>query len=645
MAGSFVFAAILAAALLPAQAPPERYAWPLDLPRELTSSFAEYRPGRYHMGIDLRTGPIGKDVHAAADGYVSRIRCSPYGYGKAVYLQLADGNSAVYAHLSDFAPALRDYVRRAQHEREEYTVDLTPKPGEFPVKRGEIIAKSGQTGIGVPHLHYELRDPGGVPINPRLLGVTWPDTTPPIIGSVAVFPLSPRSITNNDFRGMVLMEAQDDEGRLRIGRPVYIDGPMGFLVAVSDPAQGGARLGIYRVTLSVAGREVFTVQNDRVSYDHAEDGAIAFTRLLADTQFLRLWRLPGNDAEAYAAGAADGAVELREAAADAVITAEDFAGNVASLSIPLRRGNPEPPAPPDQQLRGNGSAAFRFNGYSLVATATFPGDEMESPTLVIGGDASDRVAMRRMEARRFQLAYLPDATFADLTFAFEHERLTEPAHRFAFVRRGEPARRVSFGDLEIAIQPDSPYGVLAFEARPVEAERDAELHALGPAYDIQPGDLPVDAPITLSLPLPKSLDRPEHALIYRRDLDRKKWVRHDTERKAGRATAATRQLGVYALLEDATPPTLELLRLADGQTFATQRPAIRARALDKGSGIETWRATYNGKWLLVQYDPEQDMLTWEQDEDLPAGPGTLAIEVRDYAGNAARRDLDLVIQP
>ena len=123
------------------------YAWPLSLPRALTSSFAEYRVGRYHMGVDLRTGPIGKDVFAAADGYVSRIRCSPYGYGKAIYLQLEDGNSVVYAHLDDYAPALRDYVRRAQHDRKKYTVDLYPDAIPAPLRSSNVRASGAHEWI------------------------------------------------------------------------------------------------------------------------------------------------------------------------------------------------------------------------------------------------------------------------------------------------------------------------------------------------------------------------------------------------------------------------------------------------------------------------------------------------------------------
>ena len=73
--------------------------WPLDLPPELSSSFAEYRTGRFHAGIDIRTAGIGREVHAAGDGHISRVRCSPWGYGKAVYLQLDTGQTVVYAHL------------------------------------------------------------------------------------------------------------------------------------------------------------------------------------------------------------------------------------------------------------------------------------------------------------------------------------------------------------------------------------------------------------------------------------------------------------------------------------------------------------------------------------------------------------------
>jgi len=632
--------ALLIAAAASAQTTTESYAWPLDLPRELTSSFGEYRPGRYHMGIDLRTGPIGKDVHAAADGYVSRIRCSPYGYGKAVYIQLADGNSAVYAHLSDFAPALRDYVRRAQHEREEYTVDLTPKPGEFPVKRGEVIAKSGQTGIGVPHLHYELRDKDGVAINSRLAGVTWPDNTVPEFRAVAVIPLSPDSRINGRFEPVILNAGRRSASDFYTPA-ITIDGRVAFAVDVFDPS-AGSRLGVHRMSVVSGNDSIFDLVNDRISYDYAQDGAIAFAPFPGSGQFLSLWRRLGNDAESYTSSPGSGSFTMSPANTEVYLRAEDFDGNTATLTIPLRAPAPRAAVSAVDVYRGMGAITLRSSGQHLIATATFPQNEPDAPVLVFSGQP-DRIPLDRIDARTFQLAFLPKSAFLDALINVEHEHLGQPGKRWVFVRRGENAHRISYLDLEIETQPDSPYGTLVLGLNIADAESDGELYSLGHTFNLYPNDVPLDAPITLSLPLPKSLEHPERALIYRRDLDKKKWVRQDSDGKAGRVSAVTRQLGVYALLEDARPPTLELLHLANGQTMNSLRPAIRAHAIDLGSGIDAFRATYNGKWLLVEYDPEQDLLNWERDEDLPAGAGTLAIEVRDHAGNVTRREVALTL--
>ena len=74
-----LFAAVLWLAAAGAVAANDRapYLWPFDRTPDLSSSFGEYRSGRFHMGVDLSTnGAIGVPVHAAADGHVSRVRCS-----------------------------------------------------------------------------------------------------------------------------------------------------------------------------------------------------------------------------------------------------------------------------------------------------------------------------------------------------------------------------------------------------------------------------------------------------------------------------------------------------------------------------------------------------------------------------------------
>lgn len=630
-------AVILLSAL--AQTPAEPYAWPLDLPRELTSSFGEYRPGRFHMGIDLRTGPIGKNVYAAADGYVSRLRCSPYGYGKAVYIQFDDGNSAVYAHLDDFAPALRDYVRAAQHAREEYTADLTVPRDTFRVKRGELIAKSGQTGIGVPHLHYELRDPAGVPINPRLLGVTWPDKTPPVIYTVSVVPLTPESIVLGHVRPTMLMELHNDAGHLTSTTRIPVDGPVGFSVDTWDPAASGSRLGVHRVSASIGEREIFTVRNDRLSYDHAENGAAVFTPIFERDQLMDLFRAPGNDAEPYRVTSGDGAFVLDGPEAEVLITAEDFAGNRSSVTVHLKRDPGEPLPPYDQGESNTASSTIRFAGRFLYAAVQFTGPEKETPFLVIDGPQPVRLPMRRHNETQFAAAWLPQGPLADVHVHIEHPRVARQERRFVFVHRDAPAQHFEFGALRVDTLPGSPYGVLGFEVTETAEKPGGELVATGPVFSLAMDHLAVDAPITLSLPSPAG-DAASRAQFYR--MGKTKWERIDTTSDRGRASAPVKRLGRYALFDDTTPPKLAALR-PNAEDKPSRRPVIRIRATDEGSGIDTFRGTYNGKWILLAYDPEQDLLEWEQDEDLPAGEGTLVVEVRDHAGNIARAERTITV--
>ncbi len=289
---------------------PTPYCWPLDVPPAVTSSFGEYRPGRLHTGIDLRTGGIGKEVRAAADGYVSRIRCGPWGFGKAVYLTLEDGHTALYGHLNDFAPALREYVQAAQHEKRDYSVELYPEPNQFPVKRGEVIAQSGQTGIGPPHLHFEIRTGDEDPINPRLLNLSWPDSDRPVVRKVLVMPGDPDSTINGDIEPVVLDAVAGSSGNYTTA-PIRATGRIGFGVDVIDPANGGSnKLGVHTLRTTADGKELFLMRNDKLSYATRRDGSISYHPFMAGKGcFLLQWRWPGNRCEGFNVSASEGWLE------------------------------------------------------------------------------------------------------------------------------------------------------------------------------------------------------------------------------------------------------------------------------------------------------------------------------------------------
>ncbi len=95
-----------------------------------------------HEGLDIAAN-VGTPVVATADGVVARVKYSPT-YGKMVILDHGYGYRTVFAHNSK----------------------ILVKAGQR-IKRGDMVAKVGNTGRSTgSHLHYELRL-NGVPIDPR----------------------------------------------------------------------------------------------------------------------------------------------------------------------------------------------------------------------------------------------------------------------------------------------------------------------------------------------------------------------------------------------------------------------------------------------------------------------------------------------
>ncbi len=239
--------------------------WPLGLSsRYLTGNFMEPRGGRFHAGLDLKTNSrTGYPVHAARAGWVTRIRYSPTGYGKAVYLRGDDGRTYVYGHLQRLADHLRDRVRAEQRRRGRYAVDLRLAAGEVAVRRGEVIALSGQTASLGPHLHFEVRGADGQPLDPQAHGFAVADTIAPEILAIRVVNLDgagPPSLVHGDGErplGGQLPAVRVGHGRVRLSARV---------VERSDHLR--YRLGPRRLELRVDGAPVLVAHNDSLRWEH-----------------------------------------------------------------------------------------------------------------------------------------------------------------------------------------------------------------------------------------------------------------------------------------------------------------------------------------------------------------------------------------
>ncbi len=324
--------------------------WPLDIPPAVTSSFAEYRPDRLHAGIDLTTGGrTGVPVWAAGDGFLSRVRVSPYGYGKSLYLKLRDGRTVVYAHLSRFTDDLDRYVLEEQYSRKSYSLNLYPRPNQFSVSRGALVGYSGRTGIGNPHLHVEIRDREGRPTSPLHNGFLLDDRRPPRITHLAVIPLSASSRVNGRSRLAVIRLKQRD-GVWTTDQIPRVWGPIALSAKPDERSHhANYRLGVYSRRLMLDGVPVFNSTYDRFEWptQHHSNFDLDFTLMARGLgRFLVMSISSGNRLRFYGdkvtsagvihAGVAEAAHPVTPwppGEHSAELTFGDFAGNTCTARI------------------------------------------------------------------------------------------------------------------------------------------------------------------------------------------------------------------------------------------------------------------------------------------------------------------------
>ncbi len=253
---------------LPSFSESDEIIWPIDYYKIISSTFGEPRQGRFHYGVDFKSGGItGKKVYSIGDGYISIVRTSPFGYGKTLYINLDSGETVVYGHLSKFMPEIEDSLFILRIRQRSYDVQWLPEPNKFRVQKGQVIAFSGDTGSGAPHLHLEIRDDKNNLLNPMNKGLIVRDTVPPHIDSVVFIPLDNKSSVD----GLPIPQWHDFSSPNT--NTFYLSGRIGVAVSTWDNINDSENLlGIYQISLAVDSTIVFSKRYDELSYSSDESG-------------------------------------------------------------------------------------------------------------------------------------------------------------------------------------------------------------------------------------------------------------------------------------------------------------------------------------------------------------------------------------
>lgn len=254
------------------QFPNDFFRSPLDIPMQLSGNFGELRPNHFHAGFDFKTNQReGLNVYASGDGYISRIKISTAGYGKAIYITHPNGYTSVYGHLQKAIGKIQDKIIELQYAEKSYEIEAFFKPDELPITKGEIIALSGNTGGSEgPHLHFEFRENKTEQIvNPLFFGLNIKDTRNPTVANLLVYPIDNNSVANESKRPVILSLSLQKDGTY-LSEKVLASGKIGFGINASDTDDVSFNAnGVYKTQLIYNGKTIFGYEFNKMVFDEA----------------------------------------------------------------------------------------------------------------------------------------------------------------------------------------------------------------------------------------------------------------------------------------------------------------------------------------------------------------------------------------
>lgn len=371
---------------------------PVDIPIYLSGTFGELRTNHFHSGIDIKTrGKEGLPIYAIAEGYVSRIKVSAFGFGKAIYINHPSGHTSVYAHLQSFNDKIDSAITAEQYARQSFEVNKYYGPNAIKIEKGEQIGLSGNSGGSTgPHLHFEIRDAKTQePLNPLAFGIDINDGVPPSMQYLYVYPKE----KGKKFNAERLKTYRSSSGNytLRDDTLKVDQERLGFGLAAYDQMNGSNNHnGVYELTLQVNGKQVYNFSMDRFAFSetryiqaHSDYSAKKRQR----KNVYRAHLLPGNKLNFYNSVINSGYLNLQpDSVYDIELYACDFNSNTSSLRFTVKYD--------------------AHAGFSRLANLAY--DTVLAPQTA-----------HTLRSEGLKL-YFPEYTFYDTVF-FHHDRLQETA--------------------------------------------------------------------------------------------------------------------------------------------------------------------------------------------------------------------------
>ena len=543
---------------------------PLDIPLTLSGTFAEMRVNHFHTGIDIRTNEKeGYNVYAPADGYVSRIKVSPFGFGNALYITHYNGYVTVYGHLSAYNQTITSYLRKEQYKKESFEQDLILPKNKIRVKRGEVIALTGNSGGSEgPHLHFEIRNERNEkPINPFTFGFDVKDTIPPIFKELRIY----NQVDQNDilpsFKATEYSISKANHNHhyklknddiIKVSKNVY------FGIITSDKMNDTkSDFDNYSVQMYFDSVLQFKYVNDQLSFKEPRyvNSLIDYAEYYETGKRYQLSRKqPGSKLSNYDTFLNNGITSLTDANTHLIkYVITDFKGNNSYLTFYIKKDTDFKYQNIKEKIDKDDTTIFYYNKNN-----SFKNDEVY-----------------------------------------------------------------------INIPEGALYDNILFKYHNSDKEK-----YLSKIHSIHDSHVPLHISYSLSIKADSVADSLKSKLLIVKINGNNKLISEGGKCIDGFVKVNVNNFGKFAVYLDTVPPKIKPLNIKDQKNISEQK-TIEIKITDELSGIKSYKAFLNSKWILMEYDAKNNLLTYTIDEIMNEGNNHFLLEVEDTKGNKSNYEAEL----
>jgi len=584
----------------------------------LSGTMGELRSSHFHAGIDIKTGgKIGEPVHATKRGYITRIKVSTSGYGNALYMLHPDGNTSVYAHLNEFAPEIETYVRNEQYKQQTFEIELFPEPYEFAFKSQEVIAISGNTGGSLgPHLHFEIRDEQQRVLNPLHYGFKEiRDNIPPIVQGFAIRPMSINTRIANEYDRKEI-PLKRTGFNYDVQDTISAIGEIGLELWGHDKLNGSAnKNGISIIEVFVNGERHYKQDIDVMSFSLQRHILVHYPYDIKQSRggtYHKLYIDDGNNLRFYESASKTGTLTIEEGKLyDIKIYMYDPYENKSELHLTVK-GEYQ-----DQFLQKNVSHAIDGLDYAIdneilkVYAQSNCKDETEELNLNFGDRIESIKPSYFLKNTAVYLWNFKNGIPKSVLNCTNGMNLPEIIEVLP-----NQNQSVSLKKMELSFSPyslfDSLYLQTSYE---VKTSDSLEIFSLGPVSVPLKGNIEIE--LTPQLTYPEN----SKAHIYKAD-DSGDFSFEGGEWKDGKIIFSTRELADYTILTDSISPLVS-------PGYSKTSFIIE----DQLSGINSIEAHLNDQWILMRYEPKDNLIWIEWPNEKIKKTGDFVLKVTDNAGN------------